>query len=83
MTTDMMNEYMAGRIDGMERRTEEWTDRNRWMKWKGERRNGRMNGWMEWSGERRNGRMNGWVEWSGEPRNGRLEMDGWNGAANG
>ena len=33
----MMNEYMDGRIDG----------------WKGERRNGRMNGWMEWKGERR------------------------------
>ena len=27
--------------------------------WKGERRNGRMNGWMEWKGER----MNGWMEW--------------------
>ena len=29
MTTDMMNEYMAGRIDEMERRTEERTDE--WM----------------------------------------------------
>ena len=77
MITDMMNEYMDGRIDGMERRTEEWTDGNGWMEWTGERRNGRMNGWEKWSGERRNGRMNGWVEWSGERRNGRMEwMDG-------
>ena len=61
-------------MDGMGRRTFEWTDAwNGWMEWEGERMNGRMHGCMEWvdgmesrtdegTDEWMNGRMNGWMD---------------------
>ena len=39
---DTMHEHMDELRGRMKRRTEEGTDVNRWMEWKGERMNGRM-----------------------------------------
>ena len=39
---DTMHEHMDELWGRMKRRTEEWTDGNGWMEWKGERMNGRM-----------------------------------------
>ena len=39
---DTMHEHMDELRGRMKRRTEEWTDGNGWMEWKGERMNGRM-----------------------------------------